>query len=148
MEVILLEKVGKLGNLGDRVDVRGGYGRNYLIPYGKAVAANEKNVSTFEARRAELETTAMQRRSEAEARAAELDGLTISIPANAGEEGKLFGSIGTRDIAEAISKSGVDVQKSEVRLPLGVIRELGEFEITIQLHGDVRQTVALVVVAA
>lgn len=148
MEVILLEKIGKLGALGDRVKVKPGYGRNYLIPSGKAVAATKENVASFEARRAELEAAADERRVAAEARSDKLEGLRISIAANAGEEGKLFGSIGTRDIADAITRVGVEVQKSEVRLPHGVIRETGEYEIDIQLHGDIRQTIVLSVTAA
>jgi large subunit ribosomal protein L9 len=147
MDVILLESIGKLGELGERVSVKPGYGRNYLIPFGKAVAATKENVASFEARRAELEAAALQRRGGAEARAASLEGMSITITANAGDEGKLFGSVGTRDIADAISKAGVDVQKSEIRLPLGAIREVGEYEITVQLHSEIRQTVALNIVA-
>ncbi len=147
MQVILLEKVGKLGGLGDRVTVKGGFGRNFLIPYGKAVPATEGNIADFEARRAELETAAAEKRTAAEARAAKLAELSVTIEANAGDEGKLFGSIGTRDIADAISKAGVEISKSEVRLPTGVIREVGEFEIDIQVHSEVMQTVKLTVVA-
>lgn len=147
MQVILLEKVGKLGGLGDRVTVKGGFGRNFLIPYGKAVPATESNIADFEARRAELEATAAEKRSGAEARAAKLAGLAVTIEANAGDEGKLFGSIGTRDIADAITKAGVEISKSEVRLPTGVIREVGEFEIDIQVHSEVMQAVKLTVVA-
>lgn len=147
MQVILLEKVGKLGDLGDQVAVKAGFGRNYLIPYGKAVPATETNIASFEARRADLEKAAAEKRGGAEARAAQLAELAVSIAANAGEGGKLFGSIGTRDIAEAITAAGVDVSKSEVRLPMGVIRELGEYEVDIQLHSDVTQAVKLAVVA-
>ncbi len=147
MEVILLERVGKLGNLGDRVKVKPGYGRNYLIPFGKAVAATKDNIASFEARRADLEAAAAERRAAALARAGQLEGLTVTIGANAGDEGKLFGSIGTRDIADAITAAGVEVQKSEVKLPLGVIRELGEYEISIQLDSDVQQAVTVAVVA-
>lgn len=147
MQVILLEKVGRLGNLGDQVNVKAGYGRNFLIPYGKAVAATKNNIAEFERRRAELEAAAAERRSGAEARAAKLVELEVVIAANAGDEGKLFGSIGTRDIADAITAAGVEVQKSEVRLPNGVIREVGEFEISIQLHSDVSQDIKLRVVA-
>lgn len=146
MQVILLEKVGRLGNLGDKVNVKPGYGRNFLIPFGKAVAATEANVTAFEQRRSELETAAAERRSGAEARAAQLAELTVTIAANAGDEGKLFGSIGTRDIAEAITKAGVAVEKSEVRLPNGVIREVGEFDVDVQLHSDVTQSIKLTVV--
>lgn len=147
MQVILLEKIGKLGNLGDQVNVKSGYGRNFLIPFGKAVPATEDNVATFEARRAELEAAAAEKRAEAEARAAKLAEVAVNIEANAGEGGKLFGSIGTRDLAEAITAAGVEVSKSEVRMPEGPIREVGSFEIAIQLHSDVIQNVAVTVVA-
>lgn len=147
MQVILLEKVGRLGNLGDQVNVKAGYGRNFLIPYGKAVAATKDNVAEFERRRAELEAAAAERRSGAEGRAAKLAELVVVIAANAGDEGKLFGSIGTRDIADAITAAGVEVHKSEVRLPNGVIREVGEFDISIQVHSDVSQDIKLRVVA-
>ncbi|ACE83470.1 50S ribosomal protein L9 [Cellvibrio japonicus] len=147
MEVILLDKVGKLGAIGDKVTVKSGYGRNYLLPQGKAVAATEKNIADFEARRAELEATAAAKISEATARAEKLASLEVTIAANAGTEGRLFGSIGTRDIAEAITAAGVAVAKSEVRLPQGVLREVGQFEIDIQLHAEVVQVVKLVVVA-
>ena len=147
MQVILLEKVGKLGDLGDQVAVKAGFGRNYLIPYGKAVPATEANIADFEGRRAELEKAAAERRGGAEARAAKLADVAVTISANAGEGGKLFGSIGTRDIAGAITAAGVEVSKSEVRLPTGVIRELGEYEIDIQVHSDVTQAVKVSVVA-
>jgi large subunit ribosomal protein L9 len=146
MQVILLEKVGRLGNLGDKVNVKSGYGRNFLIPYKKAVAATETNIAEFEARRAELEKAAADRRGAAEVRAGKLAELTVTIAANAGDEGKLFGSIGTRDIAEAITKAGAEVDKSEVRLPNGVIREVGEYDVDVQLHSDVIQAVKLIVV--
>ncbi|MDX1504894.1 MAG: 50S ribosomal protein L9 [Spongiibacter sp.] len=147
MQVILLEKIGKLGNLGDQVNVKSGYGRNFLIPFGKAVPATGDNVAAFEARRAELEAAAAEKRAEADARAAKLAELAVTIAANAGEGGKLFGSIGTRDIADAISAAGVEVNKSEVRMPEGPIRDIGNYEIDIQLHSDVVQAVALSVVA-
>ena len=147
MQVILLEKVGRLGNLGDQVNVKPGYGRNFLIPFGKAVAATKDNVAQFEQRRAELEAAAAGRRASAEERAAKLAELVVTIAANAGDEGKLFGSIGTRDIADAITAAGVAVEKSEVRLPNGVIRETGEFQLDVQLHSDVTQAITLRVVA-
>lgn len=147
MKVILLEKIGKLGNLGDQVKVKPGYARNFLLPFGKAVAATADNVEKFETRRAELEQAAAEKKAAAEARAAKLAELNVTIEANAGDEGKLFGSIGTRDIAEAITAAGVEVAKSEVRLPEGAIREVGEFEIAVQLHTDVSETVALAIVA-
>ena len=147
MEVILLENIGNLGGLGDKVDVKAGFGRNYLIPQGKAVPATEINTAEFETRRAELEAAAADTHAAAETRAAAINELgLISIPANAGEEGKLFGSVGTRDIAEAITAAGCDVDKSEVRLPEGALRELGEFEIAVQVHGDVSASVAVAVI--
>jgi len=149
MEVILLENVGNLGSLGDKVDVKSGYGRNFLIPQGKAVPATEDNVAKFEARRAELEAAAQAALAAAEQRAAAIEALaSVSIEATAGEEGKLFGSVGTRDISEAITAAGVEIDKSEVRLPQGVIRELGEYEVMLQLHGNVAASIAVAVVAA
>lgn len=146
MEVILLEKIGKLGSLGDKVTVKGGYGRNYLIPFGKAVPATASNLEAFEARRAELEAAAADKLSAAEARAEQLNEIELSIVAKAGDEGKLFGSIGTNDIAEAISAAGIEVAKSEVRLPEGALRHTGEFEVTIQLHPEVSAIVGIIVV--
>ncbi len=147
MEVILLEKVGKLGTIGDKVNVKSGFGRNFLVPQGKAVAATATNVAEFEARRAELEAAAAAKKADAEARAAKLAELSVTIAANAGDEGKLFGSIGTRDIANAISEAGVDVAKAEVKLPEGALREVGEFEIDIQVHAEIIQSVKVSVVA-
>lgn len=146
MEVILLEKVGGLGNLGDKVKVKSGFGRNFLIPYGKAVSATAENIAHFEARRAELEEAAAERKAAAEARAEKLAGMKVTITANAGDEGKLFGSVGTRDIAQAITAAGVEVSKSEVRLPEGVLRTTGDFEVDLQLHSDVTQTVTVSIV--
>ncbi len=147
MEVILLEKVGKLGGIGDKVTVKAGYGRNYLIPRGKAAFATEANIAEMEARRAELEKAASEKVAEAEARAAKLVDVAITIEANAGEEGKLFGSVGTAEIADAITAASTEVAKSEVRLPEGAIREIGEYDVDIQLHAEVTQTVKLSVVA-
>jgi len=147
MNVILLEKVGKLGSLGDKVTVKSGYGRNFLIPQGKAVPANDANVAEFETRRAELEKAAAEKLAAAEARAEKLNELEVTIVSKAGDEGKLFGSIGTRDIADAISAAGVEVAKSEVRLPEGSLRSVGDFEIAVQLHSDVTAIVKLAVVA-
>lgn len=147
MEVILLEKIANLGNLGDKVAVKAGYARNFLLPFGKATPATAANVEAFEARRAELEKNAAERKAEADARAAKLAELTVTIAANAGEEGKLFGSIGTRDIADAVTAAGVEVEKSEVRLPEGPLRNVGEYDIVLHLHTDVEATVKLVVVA-
>jgi len=147
MEVILLENIGNLGALGDKVMVKAGYGRNYLIPQGKAVPATEDNIARFEARRADLEAAAAAALAAARTRAEGINALgLVSIPANAGEEGKLFGSVGTRDIAEAVTRAGCEVDKSEVRLPEGALRELGEYEVAIQLHGDVTAHVAIAVI--
>ncbi|WP_308364120.1 MULTISPECIES: 50S ribosomal protein L9 [unclassified Microbulbifer] len=147
MEVILLDKVGKLGNVGDRVEVKAGFGRNYLLPTGKAVAATETNIAEFEARRAELEAAAAAKIGGAEGRAAQLADLSVTLTANAGDEGKLFGSIGTRDIAEAITAAGVEVTKAEVKLPEGALREVGEYEVDVQLHADVIATVKVIIEA-
>ena len=147
MEVILLDKVGKLGAIGDKVSVKSGYGRNYLLPQGKAVAATAKNIADFEVRRAGLEAAAAAKIAEATARAEKLAALEVTIASKAGDEGRLFGSIGTRDIAEAITAAGVAVAKSEVRLPEGVLREIGQFEIDVQLHAEVTQAVKVAVVS-
>jgi len=148
MEVILLEKVGKLGNIGDKVSVKSGYGRNFLIPQGKAIFATNANVAEFEQRRAELEKVADERKAEADVRAEKLIALgSVEIAANAGEEGKLFGSVGARDIAELLTAAGVEVAKSEIKLPEGAIRELGEFDVDIQVHADVIQAVKVIVIA-
>ncbi|GGY00428.1 50S ribosomal protein L9 [Litchfieldella qijiaojingensis] len=147
MEVILLDKIGKLGGLGDKVTVKPGYGRNYLVPYGLAVPATKENVEAFEAQRAELEAHAAERKAEAEARAAQLAEIELSLVAKAGDEGKLFGSIGPRDLAEAIAQAGIDIAKSEVRMPEGPIRQTGEYDIALQLHAEVSASVRVVVVA-
>jgi len=147
MEVILLEKVTNLGSLGEKVKVRAGYGRNYLVPYGKAVPATKSNVEMFEQRRVELEKVQAEKLATAQARADELNGKEVTIVAKAGDEGKLFGSIGSRDIAEAISILGTEVNKAEVKLPEGALRNIGEFELDLQLHSDVVATVKLIVVA-
>lgn len=148
MQVILLENVGKLGNLGDQVNVKSGYGRNYLIPYGKAVPATEVSIAEFEQRRAELEAAAAERVAGAQARADQLVALgSITMAANASDEGKLFGSVGTREIADAVTAAGVELNKSEVLLPNGAIREVGEFTVDVQLHAEVSQTIQVVVVA-
>ena len=128
MEVILLEKIAKLGKLGDKVTVKNGYGRNFLIPFGKALPATEANLATFEARRAELESAANEHLSSAQKRAAEMAEIELTLTAKAGDEGKLFGSIGSRDLAEAITSAGVTVAKSEIRLPEGPIRAVGEYD--------------------
>ncbi|WP_158772600.1 50S ribosomal protein L9 [Cobetia sp. L2A1] len=146
MQVILLDKMGKLGNLGDQVSVKAGFGRNYLLPYGLAVPATAENQAAFEAQRAELEAQVAERKTEAEARAAQLNEIELSLVAKAGEEGKLFGSIGPRDLAEAIAQSGIEIAKSEVRMPEGPLRNTGEYDIVLQLHADVTATVRVVVV--
>ncbi|HIE89411.1 MAG: 50S ribosomal protein L9 [bacterium] len=147
MEVILLESVLKLGELGDKVTVKSGYGRNFLIPQKKAVPATAENLQQFEERRADLEAVAGDKLSIAKNRAKKVDELSITITTKAGEEGKLFGSITVRDIAEACEAAGVKLEKSEVRLPEGPIRELGEFEINIHLHPEVDAVLKLAVVA-
>ncbi len=147
MEVILLEKIVNLGDLGDKVEIKAGYGRNFLIPQGKAVAASAEKLAEFEARRAELEKAAAEKLAAAQARAAEIAKLEVVIAQKAGDEGKLFGSVGTQNIADAITAAGVEVQKHEVRLPEGVIRHIGEFNIDVNLHSDVIVTLPVKVVA-
>ena len=147
MEVILLEKVHKLGALGDRVNVKPGFGRNYLIPSGKAVSATADNIAKFDARRAELEKQEQDALNEANARAEKLNATSVSIARKAGDEGKLFGSVGTVDIAEAVTATGVELSKQEIRLPEGPIRSTGEIELDVQLHADVTATIKVNVVA-
>ena len=147
MEVILLENIENLGSLGDKVTVKSGFARNYLVPQGKAKMATEANLAAFEARRAELEKAAAEARAEGEARLAAISALgNIEITAKVGSEGKLFGSIGTVDIADAITAAGAQVEKREVRLPEGAIRSTGEHEIDIHLYTDIDATVTVVVV--
>lgn len=148
MNVILLEKVGRLGAIGDKASVKAGYARNFLFPTGKAIPATRTNLENFEVRRAELLASHNEKVAVAQARAAKLKELRIAISVNAGEEGKLFGSIGTRDIADALASSGADVQKSEVRLPNGALRDIGEYVITIDLGNDVEETITLAIVPA
>jgi large subunit ribosomal protein L9 len=148
MDVILLETVGNLGGLGDQVSVKAGFGRNYLLPQGKAVPATAGNVAEFEARRADLEAAAAAALTAAEKRADAINGMgTVAITMKAGDEGKLFGSVGTRDIAEAATVAGTEIDKSEVKLPEGALREIGEYEIAIQVHANVMATLTLAVVA-
>jgi large subunit ribosomal protein L9 len=147
MEVILLQKVANLGNIGDRVKVKSGYGRNYLLPSGKATLATPEHVAAFEARRTELEAKAANELTGAQARAARLEGFALTITAKAGNEGKLFGSIGTADIAEACQKAGQDIERSEVRLPGGPLRMVGEHTVTLHLHADVDVTLPVTIVA-
>ncbi|EAP93110.1 MULTISPECIES: 50S ribosomal protein L9 [Vibrio] len=149
MQVILLDKIGNLGGLGDQVNVKSGYARNFLIPQGKVVMATKDNVAMFETRRAELEAKVAEQLAAAEARAETVNTLEgVTIASKAGDEGKLFGSIGTRDIADAITAAGVAVVKSEVRLPEGALRNIGEFEVSIQLHSEVFATAKIAIVAA
>jgi large subunit ribosomal protein L9 len=147
MNVILLEKVENLGDIGDMVTVKPGYGRNYLLPQGKAALATKANLAEVEARRAELEKAAAEELASAKARAELIDGMELVIPANAGEEGKLFGSVGPIDIVDGFSKVGVEIERAEVRMPEGPIHELGEFVIGVHLHADVNVDVNLKVVA-
>ncbi|MEC4725649.1 50S ribosomal protein L9 [Shewanella sp. D64] len=148
MNVILLDKIANLGNLGDQVAVKAGYARNFLLPQGKAVVANAANTEVFEARRAELEAKLVAGLTAANERAEKLNALEgVVIASKAGDEGKLFGSIGNRDIADAVTAAGVELAKSEVRLPLGALRTTGEFEVEVQVHTEVKTTVKISVVA-
>jgi large subunit ribosomal protein L9 len=147
MDIILLQKVANLGNIGDRVKVKSGFGRNYLLPAGKATLATPDNIKRFEARRAELEKAAHEHFSSAEQRAEQLKEFKLVIPAKAGTEGKLFGSIGTADIAEAATKAGIKIERSEVRLPTGALRTIGDHSIVLHLHADVDVPLAVTIVA-
>ncbi len=147
MEVILLQKVANLGNIGDRVKVRSGFGRNFLLPQGKATLATADNVARFEARRAELEKTAREQLASAGERAAAMKDFKLTITAKAGTEGKLFGSVGTSDIAEACTQAGFKVERSEVRLPSGPLRMVGEHAVSLHLHADIDVPVTVSIVA-
>ena len=148
MEVILLEKIGKLGNIGDKANVKAGFGRNYLIPHGKAVFATASNIADFELRRADLEAAAASKLGAAEKRAAALAAIgSVTITAVAGDEGKLFGSVGIRELEDALAAAGSDISKSEISMPDGPIRFVGEFSIECQLHVDVTQSFTVVVAA-
>ena len=147
MNVILLEKINKLGALGDQVSVKAGFGRNFLIPKGKALPATDANIKMFEERRAELETEAAKSLAAAEARAEQLNGKEVVIVRKAGDEGRMFGSVSISDIAEALTAAGAEVAQREVRMPEGAIRELGEYDINIHLHTDVNSTVKVIVEA-
>ena len=148
MEIILLQKVDNVGGIGDLVRVKSGYARNYLIPQGKATLATAENKAKFESRRAELEAKAAAELAEAQARAKKLEGLTLKMEMQAGAEGKLFGSVGTVDIAEAIGKQGVEVERSEIRLPDGPLRSVGEHRVALHLHADVNVELVVVIEAA
>jgi large subunit ribosomal protein L9 len=147
MQVILLERIKGLGALGTKVDVKPGYGRNFLIPQGKALPATAKNLADFEVRRAELERQEAEVLAAANARAEKLAAITVTVVSKAGDEGKLFGSVGNRDIADAVVAAGVELDRSEVRLPEGPLRHTGEFDIAVQLHSDVMASVKVVVSA-
>jgi len=146
VEVILLKTVGALGALGDKVSVRPGYGRNYLVPFGFAVPATAANLEAFEARRAELEQAAAEQLAEAQARRDRLEGMRVTIARKAGDEGRLFGSVGTGDIAEAVTAAGVALEKQEVRLATGPFRAAGEYEVALHLHPEVDATIKVDVI--
>lgn len=147
MEIILLEKVKNLGALGDKVRVKPGYGRNYLVPQGKAVPATKANLESFEAKRAEYQAKSDKLLADAQARAARFENAVATITANASPEGKLFGSVGPRDIAEAFTAQGLVLEKSEVIMPEGAIHNVGEYAVEISLHADVRAPVKVLVAA-
>jgi large subunit ribosomal protein L9 len=148
VEVILLERVRNLGALGEKVKVKRGYGRNFLVPQGKAVYATPANVIKFEERRAELEKVEAEHLKKARDRGVELHALgTITITSKAGDEGKLFGSVGTRDIADAITQAGVEICKSEIHLPTGALRQTGEYDVDVELHTDVNVVVKINIVS-
>jgi large subunit ribosomal protein L9 len=147
MNIILLDKIANLGSLGDQVAVKSGYARNFLFPQGKAVPATKENVELFEQRRADYEAKLADQLASAQARAEKVNALeSVTIASKAGDEGKLFGSIGTRDIADAVTAAGVEVKKSEVLMPNGTLREVGEFEIELHLHADVFANITVKVV--
>ncbi len=147
MNVILLDKIANLGSLGDQVAVKSGYARNFLFPQGKAVPATKENVELFEQRRADYEAKLADQLAAAQARAEKVNALeSVTIASKAGDEGKLFGSIGTRDIADAVTAAGVEVKKSEVLMPNGTLRDVGEFEIELHLHADVFANITVKVV--
>jgi large subunit ribosomal protein L9 len=147
MEVILLDKVKNLGELGQKVSVKPGYGRNFLIPSGRALPATEANLAEFEKRRSLLEQAAAEKLAAAETRKVALDGLTVTLMHKAGDEGKLFGSVGTVDIAEAVTQAGQPLDKSEVRMPEGVFRAIGDYDVVVHLHSDVEAMIKVVVKA-
>ena len=148
MEVILLEKIKNLGNLGDKVSVKPGYGRNFLIPEQKAVFATEKNIAHFEERRSELEKKEKKSLANAEQRAAKLRDITLSIEANSSEQGKLYGSIGTSEISKALAEKGFEISKREILLPEGAFHSTGEYEVEVVLHSDVIATLKISITSA
>ena len=145
MDLILLENVQNLGKLGERVTVKSGFGRNFLVPQGKAVPATEKNIEAFEHRRGELEARAAERNSAAEARRDTIDGQTVTITAKSSSEGKLYGSVGPREVSEALTEAGFAVEKSEINMGEGALRHVGEYDIEVHLYTDVNATVKLVI---
>ncbi len=148
MDIILLEKVRNLGDLGEKVKVKSGYGRNFLIPSGKGVMATKDNIEKFEARRAGLESKAADKLAVAEARAVKLAELAeVTITMRASEEGKLFGSVAANELVDAINAIGGDIEKREVIMPEGHIRQVGDYELTLQLHSDVNQPFKLIIAA-
>lgn len=147
MQVILLQRIVNLGKLGETVNVKSGYGRNYLIPQGKALPATKANLEKFEARRAELEAIEAKELDNAKARAEALTDVNVIMRAKSGDEGKLFGSIGARDIADALTKSGLEVDRSEVKMPDGAFRQIGEYTVTIQLHHDVDANILVTILS-
>ncbi|HVK50340.1 MAG TPA: 50S ribosomal protein L9 [Pseudoxanthomonas sp.] len=147
MQLILLQKVTNLGVLGDKVNVKPGYGRNFLVPQGKAVPATAANLAEFEAKRADYEAKAKASHDEAESRSAKLEGASVTVKANASTEGKLFGSVGPRDIADAFTAAGLPLEKSEVVMGEGPLRNIGEYDVLVKLHADVEITVKVVVEA-
>jgi large subunit ribosomal protein L9 len=146
MEIILLEKINNLGVLGDRIKVKPGYARNYLIPKGKATTATPANVARFEARRAELERVAAEQWTRARARSEQLAELIVTLSVKTGSEGRLFGSVGAADIANAVSAAGIELQKHEVRLS-GPIRQIGEYDVDLHLHNEVKSQIRVNVIA-
>lgn len=149
MEIILLEKVANLGDLGDKVNVKAGYGRNFLIPQKKAVSATKANIEKFEARRAELEKAAAEAVAAAQTRADKVAEIgTVTMARNASDEGKLFGSVGPADIADALTEAGADIEKREVIMPEGALHTIGEFEVSVRTHTDVTQALKVVIEVA
>ena len=147
MQIILLQRIVNLGKLGETVDVKPGYGRNFLIPHGKALPATKANIEKFEARRVELEAEEAAEVATAQTRADALTDVNVIMRAKSGDEGKLFGSIGTRDIAEALTNSGLEVDRAEIKLPEGTLRQIGEYNVDIQLHHDVTATILVTILS-
>lgn len=147
MEIILLEKINNLGSLGDRINVKPGYARNFLLPKGKATAATPANLARFEARRAELERVAAELLARAKSRAEQLAELIVTLSVKTGSEGRLFGSVGAADIANAVSAAGIELQKNEIRLPTGSIRQIGEYDVDLLLHPEVKTQIRVNIIA-